>query len=66
MSKTTYILVERDCETLDELREFLDQISFEQIDGGAALYEVTVAGNAMAKKSPVVFRARLQVADTDA
>jgi predicted methyltransferase len=55
----TYIEIECDCETLDELRAFL----------GAAidtLYEVTVAGNTMTKKSPVALRAYLHVADTDA
>ena len=51
MSKT-YIEIERDCETLDELRAFLDQVSF--IQSSAA---ITVAGNTMTKKSPVALRA---------
>jgi hypothetical protein len=53
----TYIEIECDCETLDELQVFLDQVSF--IQGSAAIDDlaVTVAGNTMTKKSPVALRA---------
>jgi hypothetical protein len=62
----TYIEIERNFETLEELRAYLDQISFEFVDGGADLWQFEVAGNTMAKDSSIAFRARLCVDDPDA
>jgi hypothetical protein len=61
----TYIEIERNFETLEELRAYLDQISFEFVDG-ADLWQFEIAGNTMAKDSSIAFRARLCVDDPDA
>ena len=57
MVSKTYIEIERDCETLDELRAFLDQVSLIQSSAAIDDLAVTVAGNTMTKKSPVALRA---------
>ena len=66
MVSKTYIEIERACGTFEELRDYVNQISFDFVDGGADLWQFDVAGNTMAKDSPLEFRAHLCVADTDA